>query len=363
MTDNHRANRADHLHKSAIVIDTHCDTTQRLEQTGWNISERQADGHLDLPRLREGGVSAVFFAVWAAGPLAPGEGARTGRAQIERIRMMVETHPDSLTAARTADDVESAHRRGKIAVLIAIEGGYLIEDSLDVLQEYHDAGAAYMTLTHAFHTSWADSSGVHEDLAPRHGGLTAFGREVVTAMNRLAMMVDVSHVSDATFWHVIETTQAPVIATHSSCRAVSDHRRNLSDDMMRAIAETGGTVQINFAAAFIDKTHPPIARVSSANSLTDPRGGDRSAAHATPLSVLVDHFDHAMQTIGPDHIGIGSDFDGVPGLPVGMEDCSKLPALTAELLARGYSELDVSKVLGANVLRVMRRCVEVADSM
>ncbi len=356
--------RAQALHRRAIVVDTHVDTTQRLGDENFDLSTRHAAGHLDIPRLRDGGVDAVFFAVWASGPVEPGVGVAAAREQIQWINRTVEKHAGDLVLARTANDIRQAHESGRMALLIAIEGGYLIEDSLDILREYAAAGAAYLTLTHAFHIGWADSSGVHIPLKPKHGGLTEFGREVVCELNRLGMMVDISHVSDRTFWDVVETSKAPLIATHSSCRSVSPHCRNLSDDMMRAIAKTGGVVQMNFCAAFIDPNHPPLDRALVDAFFNEGLPGDRRITdYETSLSVLVDHFDHALQTIGPDHVGFGSDFDGVPCLPVGMEDCSKLPALTSALFDRGYSEADLEKMLGANVLRVMDGCRSVAQSI
>lgn len=359
--DDENLARARKLHRHALVIDTHCDTTMRLGRSGWHIDDRHESGHVDIPRLREGGVDAVFLAVWARGPLEPDKGITAAREQIQRIAALVQRHQDSLTAARSPDDIERAHAAGKIAILTAIEGGYLIGESLDVLREYHQSGAMYMTLTHDFHTTWADSSGVMTDLDPRHGGLTEFGREVVRELNALGMMVDVSHVSDATFWDVIETSCAPVVATHSSCRGVTRHRRNLTDDMMRAIAATGGVVQINFGASFVDADFPSLNPCDVERFFASP--GDtheRLTDHVTPLAKLVDHFDHALQTIGPDHVGIGSDFDGVPALPEGLEDCARLPHLTAALLGRGYDEPAITKVLGANVLRVMNTCRDVA---
>lgn len=349
------------LHRRAIVIDTHIDTTQRLMTDGWEFTRLNKDGHVDLPRLRMGGIDAAFFAIFASGPLPHGSGSAVARAQLQRLRRIGKQSPE-LQLARTAHEIITAKKDGKTALVLAIEGGYLIEDSLDLLHEYQDAGAVYLTLTHGFHTTWADSSGIHQALTPLHGGLTAFGREVILEMNRMGMIVDVSHVSDQTFWQVVELSTAPIMASHSSCRAVSPHRRNLSDEMMRAIASRGGVVQINFAAGFVDRSFPAL----------DPqyikqwraKGGARNGPltdHVTPLSILVDHFDHALQTIGPDHVGIGSDFDGVPALPVGMEDCSQLPALTMGLLQRGYSEDDLIKVLGGNVLRVMDACQGVPD--
>lgn len=356
--------RARWLHDDAIVIDTHCDTTQRLLRADWDFSVRHDDGHVDIPRLREGGVGGVFLAVYASGPVEAGAGVAAARTQIERLHQTVRRYDASLAFARTADELRRAKSDGKIAVLIGIEGGHLLEDSLDVLREFQEHGAVYLTLTHAFHTHWADSSGVHEELPPLHGGLTNFGRDVVRELNRLGMMVDVSHVSDDTFWDVMETSSAPIIASHSSCRAVSPHRRNLSDEMIRAVTQTGGVVQINFHAGFVDPTFPSIdPQIIHEWWGSDPADRRPLTDHRTPLAVLIDHFEHAIQVVGTDHVGIGSDFDGVPALPAGMEDCSKLPYLTAALLQRGYSEAELTKVLGENVLRVMEQCQKVSQEL
>jgi membrane dipeptidase len=353
--------RALDLHHQAVVIDTHCDTTQRLLMDGWDFSERHEFGHVDLPRLREGGVAAVFLAVYAASGADPAALAASARRQIEAIEAAARAHANDVTLARSAAQVRAAKAAGRTALLIGVEGGHLIGDSLETLEEFHRRGAIYLTLTHAAHTSWADSAGVHESPPPRHGGLTAFGREVIGQLNRLGMVVDVSHVSDATLRDALETSTAPVMASHSSCRSVSPHRRNLSDDLIRAVADRGGTVQINFAAPFIDPAFPALDPDEVERWWTEWwSGGGRVQPqlpfYGTPLARLVDHFDHALQLVGPDHVGVGSDFDGVLFLPEGMEDCSKLPALTAALLQRGYSERDLAKVLGANVLRVMEAC-------
>lgn len=349
------------LHADSVVLDSHCDTTMRLGQPGWDFSARHTDGHVDIPRLREGGIAAVVLAIYASGPLDPGEGPKAARQQFDVIERTIASHPGELVLARTAADVRAAKTQGRIAILVGVEGGYLIDDSLDILREFHQRGAIYLTLTHSFHTSWADSSGVHADLSPLHGGLTDFGRQVICELNRLGMLVDVSHVSDQTFWDVMETSRGPVIASHSSCRAVSPHRRNLSDEMIRATAEKRGVVQINFAAAFVDPDFPSVDQ--AVLDYWSTRGGFAAspyARHVTPLSVLADHFDHAIKLVGADHVGIGSDFDGVGALPRGMGDCSKLPYLTAELLRRGHREEDLKKVLGLNFLRVLNECQEVA---
>jgi len=355
--------RARRLHDEAILVDAHCDTTQRIATGQWDFRRRHDDGHVDLPRLREGGVSALFLAIWAGrsdGGIKPVDAARR---QLAALRSLIDSLGDSLCLATTAQEVRYAKSGGKIAVLLGLEGGHLIDDSLDVLREFHRSGACYLTLTHSFHTSWADSAGIHEPLAPRHGGLTPFGREVIAELNRLGMMVDVSHVSDDTFWQVVECSAAPIVATHSSCRSVAPHRRNLSDDMLRAIARTGGVAHVNFGAAFLDPHHPPLD--AAALEAYTRLGGvfpPNVTSHVTPFSWLLDHFDHALQVVGPDHVGIGSDFDGVPTLPRGMSDCASFPNLTAGLLERGYSDSDVRKVLGENTLRVLEACQRIGTS-
>lgn len=350
--------RARALHRRAVVIDAHCDTTQRLMRPAWDFARRHDDGHVDLPRLREGGVGAVIFAVFAM-PSGdrPGADSAAARAQLDRLHAVSQEYSAHLGLARTADDVRTLMSQGRVAMLIGIEGGHLIENSLELLREFRERGAVYMTLTHAAHNDWADSAGVHEDVAPRHNGLTRFGKEVIGEMNRLGMMIDVSHVSDRTFWDVLETSTVPVMASHSSCRSVAPHRRNLSDEMIRAVAKRGGTVQINFAAAFVDaafpQPDPEKARQWMAGGM---KAGGKVTDHVTPFERLVEHFDHALRLVGPDHVGIGSDFDGVMALPEGMEHCGRLPHLTAALLQRGYSESDLEGVLGVNVLRVMTAC-------
>lgn len=346
--------RARALHEQCVVIDTHVDTTQRLAYDDYHFDRKDTCGHVDLPRLREGGISALVMAVYAPKPEAPGEGVRVAREQIARIHALVESLPNDVTLARTAEDVRTARKSGKLAILIGIEGGYLIEESLDVLREFREAGAIYMTLTHAFHTTWADSSGVAEDIAPLHGGLTQKGREIVGEMERLGMMIDISHVSDDTTRDVLEVTAGPIIASHSSCKAISPHRRNLSDEMLTRIAERDGVCQVNFVANFIDPDQPWFD--SAERDKYRERGGMKlvqMSERVTPLSIATDHVDHAMRVMGAKHVGYGSDFDGAPIFPENLADCSQLPNLTASLLARGHSEDDVSGVLGENFLRVM----------
>jgi membrane dipeptidase len=280
--------------------------------------------------------------------------------------------------ATTVDEIRAAVSAGRFVAMMGIEGGHIIEESLPALRMFHALGVRYMTLTHSFHTSWADSAGTRDDVEPLHGGLTPFGVEVVHEMNRLGMMVDVSHVADDTFWDVIDTSRAPVIASHSSVRAVADHRRNMSDEMLEALAEKGGVVMINFYPAYIDEGASEATKEWFARNGAEmkrifgelPEGAERRAAYrelmardpapSVPLSTLLDHFDHAIEVAGADHVGIGADWDGVPSMPEGMEDVSKLPALTAGLLERGHSQATVRKVLGENLLRVLEEVERVA---
>jgi membrane dipeptidase len=363
---------AEALHREAIVIDTHSDTTPWFQDPEWHFDERHDEGHEDLPRMREGGLDAQFWSIYMGE--TPGRGAAI-RAAIERIdavHELVRRHPRDLALATSADDIRRAAAEGKIACLMGVEGGHIIEESLPALRTYYRLGVRYMTLTHSFHTSWADSSGTNEPLPPGHGGLTAFGEEVVREMNRLGMMVDVSHVSDDTFWDVLRVSRAPVIASHSATRAIANHPRNLTDEMLRALAKNGGVVMINFYSGYIDASlvaplrdvfvsfGPRIAEIRAQHPDDDlaRMRAMRSLFHGvelprSELSVLLDHFDHALEVAGPDHVGIGADWDGVPSMPHGMEDVSHLPALTRGLLERGHSPEVVRKVLGENLLRVM----------
>jgi len=360
------------LHRDAIVVDTHSDTTPWFEDPEWRFDERHAEGHEDLPRMREGGLDAQFWSIHMGETPGPGRAIREAIARIDAVHELVRRHPRELALATTADEIRRAVAQGRVACLMGIEGGHIIEDSLAALRTYHRLGVRYLTLTHSFHTSWADSSGTNEVPPPRHGGLTAFGEEVVREMNRLGMMVDVSHVSDDTFSDVLRVTRAPVIASHSATRAVADHPRNLSDDMLRALARNGGVVMINFYSGYIDASlvaplrqvfigfaprfaalreqyaDDPVARMRAMRALFR-----EVEVPQADLSVLLDHFDHALEVAGPDHVGLGADWDGVPSMPRGMEDVSHLPALTRGLLERGHSPEVVRKVLGENLLRVL----------
>ncbi|HKX27104.1 MAG TPA: dipeptidase [Blastocatellia bacterium] len=339
--------RANKLHRGAIVIDTHNDITSPMTDDGFDLGARDTSGknQTDLPRMKEGGLSAEFFAIYVAAKYAKeGGSARRALEMIDGVFEQARRHPESLELATTAADIRRIRKSGRIAALMGIEGGHAIEDSLPALRMFYRFGVRYMTLTHTNTNNWADSAGgITVQAEKRHDGLSGFGREVVREMNRLGMMVDISHVADETFWDCIEVSQAPLIATHSSCRALTNVSRNLTDQMLQALAQKGGLVMINFYNGFINTEYakpgmpPPTAPAETAT-----------------LEMLMQHFEHAIKVAGIDHVGIGSDFDGVDGkLPSGMEDISKLPTLTYELLKRGHSEGDVKKVLGENLLRVM----------
>lgn len=347
--------RAEKLHRAAIVIDTHNDITSPMRDEAFDLGARDTSGknQTDIPRMKEGGLDAEFFAIYVAAKYAKeGGAARRALEMIDDVYEQARRHPQALEMAFTVADIRRLHKAGKIAALLGIEGGHAIEDSLGTLRQFFKLGVRYMTLTHTNTNNWADSAGGISVAAERqHNGLNDFGREVVREMNRLGMMVDISHVSDETFQDVIETTQAPIIASHSSCRHLTNVPRNLTDDMLKALAKNRGVVMVNFYNGFINTDY-------AKPEMPAPKEG---AATAT-MDMLMAHFEHAIKTAGIDHVGIGSDFDGVDGkLPVGMEDISKLPTITYELLKRGYSEADVKKVLGENLLRVMSE-VEAAAS-
>ena len=375
--------RALRVYREAYVIDTHNDMPSRILDDGYNPDVRhpagfgKTEGNTDFPRLVESGMTAEFMSAWVDAPYATKPGASFERAMqhVSTIHAWVDRHPDRLLFATTAADVRRAKREGKVAIFIGVEGGHAIESSLDRLRELHARGVRYLTLTWNNGLPWAGSSiGVD---GTRKGGLTDFGRDVVREMNRLGMLVDLSHVSDSTFFDAIAVSSVPVIASHSSARALSDFPRNLSDDQLRAIARNGGVVNVNFFSRFLDSEYRARAEAIDAQIAaarrTLPAGPDSGAAVArltarrdsllaalpqTPFSVLIDHIDHIARVAGVDHVGLGSDFDGVSALPAGMEDVTRLPRIAQALLDRGYSEPDVTKMLGGNMLRVMERVLQ-----
>ena len=363
------------------MADTHDDTPQRFYFEDFDLGHRDARGNIDIPRMREGGLGAIFMSIWTPGTIPGPEASKRALRQIQLVREQVEKHPADLLLARTVADIRRAHKEGKIAVLMGMEGGHMINDDLALLRKYAGLGVRYLTLTHGVNDDWADSS----TDKPAHNGLTDFGRQVVTELNRLGVMVDISHVSDKTFYDALSVTRAPVIASHSSCRALCDAARNMNDEMLRALARNGGVVQINYHIGFLSqeyanasKAAPPDQKAALAE-MEKQCGEDEACKVAGYQRVsdeftakgqlpvvrwerIVDHIDHAAKVAGVDHVGLGSDFDGAI-MPKGMEDVSHLERITAELLRRGYAEKDVEKILGGNLLRVMGQVEAVAAQM
>ena len=351
------------VHKSALLIDTHNDATSKTVD-GFDIGKPSATGHTDLARLRKGNVGAQFFAAYVASSYVNGN--RSAHRTLEMIdtirRDIVERYPNDFTLALTAADIERAHRDGKIAALIGIEGGHAIEDSLRLLRDYYALGVRYVTLTHVNTNGWADSSGdIDKTGVAHHNGLTDFGKEVVREMNRLGMMVDISHVADKTFYDALEVSTAPVFASHSSCRALASAGRNMTDDMIRALANKGGVIDINFSCGFLsqksaDAEKAIMPKILAARNAEDPAlvAEYRKSVQPETLEDVVEHIDHAVKIAGVEAVGLGSDFDGIMCAPKDLDDVSKFPNLTRALLEKGYSEQDIRKIYGGNVLRVMR---------
>lgn len=321
--------------------------------------------HTDIPRLRAGGVGGQFWSVYVPASLTPTEAARETFEQIDTVKRMVAAHPDVFEIATTADDVERIHRQGRIASLMGMEGGYSIDDSLGLLREFHDAGARYMTLTHSKTTTWADSA----TDAPKWGGLSPFGEQVVREMNRLGMMVDLSHVSEETMLDAMRVSDAPVIFSHSSARAVTAHPRNVPDNVLRMMPEDGGVVMVTFVPGFINEAVRAwnAARAAEEARLKTLNPGDPKAvtdglaawqaAHPIPRATVADvvaHIQHVRDVAGIDHVGLGGDFDGVEALPDGVGGVDAYPRILASLMANGWTEADIRKLAGENVLRVMR---------
>ncbi len=365
------------VHRSAILIDTHNDVPERTVE-GFDIGKRAADGHTDIPRLRQGGVGAVFFSAWVSPAYVPKrEAARRALEMIDTTRHdIVARYPADFRLALSAADIEAAHRQGKIAALIGVEGGHAIEDNLRVLRAFYALGARYLTLTHFNTNNWADSSGdLPDSKVTHHNGLTGFGKAVVREMNRLGMIVDVSHVSDKTFWDVLSVSSAPVFASHSSCRSLSGIPRNMSDEMIAAMAKKGGVIQINAGCEFLSQKAGEVGYKlwaeygRKADAARAKLGGNPDALKAelkrlteeqkarvpqASLADVVAHIDHVVKIAGVDAVGIGTDFDGVECTPKGLEDVSKFPNLTRALLEKGYSAAAIHKIYGGNTLRLMR---------
>jgi membrane dipeptidase len=363
--------RARKLHFASIVVDTHDDTTQRFLDGKFDLGPRNAAGSIDIPRMRDGNLSAIFFSIWIPSKTTGPEAVDRALVQIDAVREQVRKHPNDLVLATTAAEIREARKQGKIAALLGVEGGHMINSDLGVLRSYAALGVRYMTLTHSGNDEWADSS---TDKAV-HNGLTEFGKDVVREMNRLGMMVDISHVSDKTFYDALEVSKAPLLASHSSCRAICDAPRNMTDQMMKDLAAKGGVVQINYHVGFLsqefrnaEKSNPELNKAiglevtkrCGENEGCQLIEGDRLTREyveqgkfpRVDYTKIIEHIDHAVKVAGIDHVGLGSDFDGA-NMPYGMEDASKLPRITDALLQKGYLEGDVKKILGENTLRIM----------
>ncbi len=371
--------RAARLHKAAIIVDGHNDIPSVLLAKATDLAEPGLGTHTDLVRMKSSGITGAFFSIYVDGDLATKPTARGGGALRRAIDLIdvtyrqVEKYPKDLLLATSGADIRRAKQEGKVAVLMGVEGGHAIENSLSALRVLHRLGCRYMTLTHTNTNEWADSAGFVGPPPVKHKGLTPFGEDVVREMQRIGMLVDVSHVSDETFWAVTKLSagRAPVIASHSSVRALAGHRRNLSDDMLRALAKNGGVAMINFWSLFLSneygvamdkwfQKHGKAFLALRAKAKQDP---DRFRAELeklkadggpfpkVPLSAIVDHVDHVVKVAGIDHVGLGSDFDGVDALPEGLGGIEGLSKVTHELVKRGYSDADVLKILGANFLR------------
>jgi membrane dipeptidase len=373
--------RAKQLHDRAIVIDSHDDTTQRmLFDKTFDITARHKDGNIDVPRMREGGLDALFFSIWVPSDITGAPAVKRALELIDAVRQAAKAHPKDLLLATTAADVRRAAAEHKIAALMGMEGGHMINDDLGQLRKYAALGVRYLTLTHFKNNNWADSS----TDKPAHNGLTPFGKDVVRELNRLGVMVDISHVADKTFYDALAITTAPVIASHSSCRAIANHPRNMTDDMLRAVAKNGGVVMINYHAAFLSEEFRVASEkksgdvVTSMAAMSKKCGGNEACTTMESERIdheamakgelpkvmwekIVEHIDHAVKVAGADHVGLGSDFDGAT-MPLGMEDASKLPKITDALLKKGYAEPDIEKILGGNILRVMEQVERVKGS-
>jgi membrane dipeptidase len=367
------AERARKLHFSSIVLDTHADTPQRMLTGKFDLGKRDTDGHVDIPRMREGGLNAQFFSIFISGKILGPAAIQQALDQIDIVRQNVRQHSKDLTLATTAEEIRQAHAEGKIAILMGIEGGHMIGNDIRMVRVYSALGVRYMTLAHFYNDEWADSS----TDKPAHNGLTDFGKDVVREMNRQGMLVDISHVSDKTFYDALEVSKVPPIASHSSVRAISNHPRNMSDDMIKALAAKGGVIQINYERNYLSEEYrKAFAELAGDVSRMEEKfkkecGDDNECIGKAEIKLekeltdagklphvswekIIEHIDHVVKLVGPDHVGLGSDFDGAD-MPDGLEDCSKLPKLTEALLRKGYSETDIRKILGGNILRVMEQ--------
>jgi membrane dipeptidase len=375
------AERATKLHFSSIVLDTHDDTTQRFFSKDYDFGKRNPNGHVDIPRMREGGMNAIFFSIWIDGRIMGPPAVEKALDQIDAVHENVRKYSKDIVFCRTSEEVRSAHAQGKIAALIGVEGGHMIGNDIRVLRMLGDLGVRYMTLSHFYNDEWADSS----TDKPVHNGLTDFGKDIVREMNRQGIMVDISHVSDKTFYDALEVSKAPLIASHSSCRALCNHVRDMSDEMIKALAAKGGVIQINYERSFIDQAYKDAydkasgGVVASLDKVRKECADDEACFDRKRREFqnqlessgvlphvswerIIEHIDHVVKLVGPDHVGLGSDFDGAD-MPDGMEDCSKLPKITEALMRKGYQDDEIRKILGGNLLRVMEQNEKVSREL
>jgi membrane dipeptidase len=381
--------RARAIQDSAIVVDTHADTPQRFLDEGFDIGSTDPNdvGHISLDKARRGNLGAEFFSIWVDPETNQGHFAQHTFDLIDSVYQQAAHHSDRMMMAFSVADIERAHHEHKLAALMGIEGGHSIENDMHLLRDYYRLGVRYMTLSWSNTNEWADSSGdINDPRVQHHNGLTAFGKQVLGEMNRLGMMVDISHVADKTFWDAIANTKAPVIASHSSARALVDAARNMTDDMLRAVAKNGGVVQVNFFSGFVDEDYHKAMLVQEKDQAAAIQNYvdslkaqgqpvnyievDRMEREWTakiprpPFQSLVDHIDHIAKVAGVEHVGLGSDFDGVSGAtPQGMDSAADLPKITEALLDRGYSADDIRKILGGNLLRVFRQVEAVSREL
>jgi membrane dipeptidase len=377
------------IHNSAIVVDTHADTPQRFIYENFDIgnSDPKDIGHISLDKARAGNLGAEFFSIWADPETTSGHFAKSTFDMIDSVYEQAARHSDRMMMAFSVADIERAHKEKKLAALMGIEGGHSIENDIHLLHDFYRLGVRYMTLSWSNTNEWADSSGdINDPKIQHHSGLSDFGKQVVLEMNRMGMMVDISHVADKTFFDAIATTRAPVIASHSSARALTNHPRNMTDDMLRAVAKNGGVVQANFYSSFIDEEYRKAteAQQKDANAAVAARLAELKAAGKPvtyldkdqierqwaakiprpPLKSLIDHLDHIAKVAGVDHVGLGSDFDGVSGaMPEGIDSAADLPKITQALLDRRYGADDIRKILGGNLLRVFGEVERVGREM
>jgi membrane dipeptidase len=381
--------RARAIHDSAIVVDTHADTPQRFLDENFDIGSTDPKdiGHISLNKAHAGNLGAEFFSIWVDPEINKGHFAQHTLDLIDSVYQQAARHPDRMIMAFSVEDIERAHKQKKLAALMGIEGGHSIENDIHLLRDFYRLGVRYMTLSWSNTNEWADSSGdINDAEIQHHNGLTDFGKQVVLEMNRLGMMVDISHVADKTFWDAIATSKAPLIASHSSARALTNAPRNMTDDMLRAVAKNGGVVNVNFFSGFLDQNYwnadQAQAKAQAAgihDYLEKLRAEGKQVTFADedqitrewvakiprpPFTALIDHIDHIAKVAGVDHVGLGSDFDGVSGAtPVGMDSAADLPKITQALLDRGYSADDIRKVLGGNTLRVFGEVEKVSREM